>query len=69
MKVKLQLKSTSQPIEYNNALNTYTKDGFYCVYLEDETVHKFPLENIFRTVEGYGYHGRPVLKEVNDDVL
>ena len=56
MKVRIYPDETSQPIELD-AKNTYTKGPMYCVYLEDETVQKFPVMNIFRTVEEYGKHG------------
>lgn len=33
-------------------MNTYTKDGLYCVLLADGAgVEKYPLVNIFRVVE------------------
>ena len=58
IKVKVQLKSQSQPIDYPQVLNTYQKLDMFCIYLEGEVVHKFPLQNIWRVVEDYGYHGR-----------
>ena len=51
--VNIDLKETSQCIELD-ALNTYTKGPFYCVYTSDRQVVKFPLDNIWRIVEGYG---------------
>lgn len=54
--VRIELKETSQPIEVD-AVNTYTKGPFYCAYLPDERVMKFPLANIWRVVETYGSHG------------
>ena len=56
MEVKIQLDETSQPVIYKNALNTYTKGDLFCVYTEDDKVHKFPLNTIFRIVEDFGYH-------------
>lgn len=58
IRVSVHLKSQSQPIEYPQAVNTYQKMGLFCVYLESEKVHKFPLQNIWRIVEDYGDHGR-----------
>lgn len=58
MKVAVQLKGQSQPIEYDQVVNTYQKSDMFCVYLKSETVHKFPMQNIWRIVEDYGYHGQ-----------
>jgi hypothetical protein len=55
MKVMIQLAETSQPIEHN-AANTYTKGAFYCVYVLEQGVYKYPLDHIFRVVEDYGPH-------------
>ena len=56
MKVIVHRNETSQPIKYE-AENAYTKGNMYCVLLKDEDgdrkVHKYPLESIFRVVEGY----------------
>lgn len=55
MKIKIHLLSQSQPIEYNNAKNTYTKDGMFCIYVDKNTdVDKYPMCNIFRVKESYG---------------
>jgi len=51
MKVTIHLYSQSQPVEIVDARNTYTKDGLYCVMLQDGTVHKFPYQHIFRIKE------------------
>lgn len=53
MKIEIHLLSQAKPKVYENAVNAYTKDGMYCVYLEDRKVHKFPMVNIFRVVEDY----------------
>jgi len=58
MKVIVHLKTQSQPIEYSDVVNTYQKGDLFCVYREDETVHKFPVGDLFRVIEDYGYHGR-----------
>lgn len=56
MKVKLKLSKTSQPIEYDNVENTYQKGSFYCIYLGNEEVKKYPISNIFSVTEDYGQH-------------
>lgn len=53
MKVKIHLLSQSQPIEYCDVKNAYTKDGLFCVYKKDGVVVKYPLVNIFRIEETY----------------
>lgn len=56
-KVEVWLKGTSEPIVHK-ARNTYTKGPMFCV--QDESgclVHKYPVCNIFRVIEGYGTHG------------
>lgn len=55
MRVSIHRNETSQPIEYE-ALNAYTKGEMYCVLIEkdgERLVHKYPLNQIFRVVEGY----------------
>jgi hypothetical protein len=52
IKVRVELKETSQAIELN-AVNAYTKGVFYCVFTEDRVVHKYPLANIWRVIEDY----------------
>lgn len=54
MKVRVQLKETSQPIVHE-ATSTYTKGPFYCVQV-GETAVKYPMANIWRVVEDYGEH-------------
>jgi len=56
--VSVQLTESSQPIVHKNVLNTYQKGSLWCVYAEDELVYKYPIVNIWRIVESYGYHGR-----------
>ena len=58
MIVVVHLKEQSQPIVYDNVVNTYQKLDMFCVYLEDEFVHKFPMQAIWRVIEEYGSHGR-----------
>lgn len=53
MKIIVHLLSQSKGITYENVKNAYTKDGLYCLYLEDNKVHKYPLVNIFRIEESY----------------
>ncbi len=52
IKVKVELKETSQAIELN-AVNTYTKGAFYCIFTEQSVVQKYPLANIWRITEDY----------------
>jgi hypothetical protein len=52
MKVRVELKETSQSLQFDNATNTYTKGDLYCVY-QDGVVTKFPLANIWRIKEDY----------------
>jgi len=56
-KVMVWFYETSEPIIIINALNTYQKGDFYCVYCDDERVFKYPIMHIFRVVEDYGTHG------------
>ena len=60
MQVSVHLIEQSQPVEYADVENTYTKDGMYCVYLSNEKIHKFPVTRIWRVIEDYGFHGRTV---------
>lgn len=57
IKVIVHLKTQSQPIVYEKVINTYQKGDLYCLYLETERSIKFPLADIFRIEEEYGYHG------------
>lgn len=52
MKVSIELKETSQPIERSGVTSTYTKGPFYCVYV-DGSVEKYPVSNIWRVKESY----------------
>jgi hypothetical protein len=56
MKVKIRLKTTSQPILHENIKNTYQKGSFFCLYDENEKVTKYPIKNIFDIEEDYGEH-------------
>lgn len=50
MNVKIHLLSQSQPIRRKKVINTYTKDGMFCVQLKKE-VEKYPMSNIFKVTE------------------
>lgn len=50
-KVCVHLYSQSKPLRYENVLNCYTKDDLYCIMLNETTVHKFPVQHIFRIAE------------------
>lgn len=56
--VSVHLKEQSQPILYENVINSYEKGSFFCVYTKDDTVFKHPIDSIWRIKEDYGYHGR-----------
>lgn len=56
--VVVQLKDQSQPLVYEDVINTYEKGSFFCVYVSGEKVYKHPLRDIWRVKEDYGYHGR-----------
>ena len=58
IKVWVHLKDQSQPIEYDDVVNTYEKGSFYCVYTSNELSYKHPLLDIWRVKEEYGHHGR-----------
>jgi len=54
MKVRVTLYSQSQGIQFDKVENTYTKDGFYCVYIKEENlVYKYPMQHIFNVKESY----------------
>ena len=56
MNVKVQLYQSSQPLEYQNVINAYTKGNLYCVLFKKDgqrVTHKFPLTNVFRVIEDY----------------
>jgi len=53
MRVTVQLTETSQPIEIEDAVNTYTKGPLYCVYRDGGIVQKFPVGSLWRITETY----------------
>jgi hypothetical protein len=55
IKVTVQLERTSQPIRHD-AVTTYEKGQFFCILRPDDTVAKYPIANIWRIVEEYGFH-------------
>ena len=50
-RVTVHLYSQSKPLVYEPVQNAYTKGPLYCVMVGQNTVHKFPLEHVFRIVE------------------
>jgi len=58
MKVEIQLKESSQPIIYDDVINTYQKGDLFVIYTSKEKSYKHPIGTIWRIVEDYGYHGR-----------
>lgn len=53
MTVTIHLKEQSHPIVYESVKNAYEKGSFYCVYLSNGTVYKYPIADIFRVIETY----------------
>jgi hypothetical protein len=53
VRIRIELKETSQPIEITDALNAYTKGPLFCVYREGNVVDKYPVTNIWRVREQY----------------
>ena len=47
------MTSQSKPIVRKDVINTYTKDGLYCVMLNTNLVKKYPLCNIWEVTEEY----------------
>jgi len=58
LKVDIQFELNSQPIKYTNVIDMYQKGDLFCLYLEGGVVHKYPMANIFRIVQDYGYSGK-----------
>jgi hypothetical protein len=53
MMVKLRLKTSSQPMIFEDAINTYQKGSLYCIKVGD-VVYKYPIQDIFDIKEEYG---------------
>lgn len=56
MRVMIHTKASNSPIVYNDALFAYQKLDMYCVGIVVDgvrTVHKYPLADLFRSVEDY----------------
>jgi hypothetical protein len=49
--VEVHLLHQSQPIVRGDVLNTYTKDGLFCVLRRGHLVEKYPVLHIFRITE------------------
>lgn len=49
--VSVHLLMQAKAIRYENVVNAYQKQDLYCVMLDNSTVHKFPVQHIFRIVE------------------
>lgn len=60
--VEVWLENTSEPIVHDT-ITTYVKGPFYCVYCVDNKVVKYPVDHIFRIVEGYVTHAGNSLKK------
>lgn len=53
--VRVQLKTTSQPI-IHEAVTTYEKGAFFCILRSDDVTVKYPVADIWRVTEEYGWH-------------
>lgn len=51
--IKVHMLSQSRPVVHSDVINSYTKDGMYCVLSGGGAVLKYPLCNIFRVTEDY----------------
>ena len=50
MTVTIHTKTQSKPVVRETVINTYTKDGMFCVYM-GEVTEKYPMINVFRVTE------------------
>ena len=66
MECTIWLKESSEPIEYKNIVNTYTKGDLFCVYIANEKIHKFPIDTISKIIEDYGTHTEGSIR--NEDI-
>lgn len=53
IRVKIELKETSQPIERGDVLNSYTKGPMFVLYRDGGVVEKYPIANVWRVTEDY----------------
>lgn len=70
--VSVHLKETSQPIIHDNVINIYQKGDLFILYTDNEKSFKYPIANIWRIIEDYGFHGRevaPRLHLIDDEQL
>jgi hypothetical protein len=67
MKLKIDLKESSTPLEFNDVKNSYTKGPLFCIYT-DASVTKIPIQNIWRIVEDYVSANTAEVKEAWDKV-
>ncbi len=51
MKLFILMKSQAKPIIRKNVINSYTKEGVFCIYMEGGIVKKYPLVNITSILE------------------
>lgn len=54
----IHLKTQSQPIVHDDVINSYEKGAFFCILTASEKVFKYPISDIWRVIEDYGFHGR-----------
>jgi hypothetical protein len=67
MKLKIDLKESSTPLEFNDVKNSYTKGPLFCIYT-NASVTKIPIQNIWRIVEDYVSANTAEVKEAWDKV-
>ena len=67
MKLKIDLKESSTPLEFADVKNSYTKGPLFCIY-SGNTVTKIPIQNIWRIVEDYVSANTDEVKEAWDKV-
>ena len=51
MQVEVHLFWQAQPLLLTNVQDTFQKGDLYCVQLLDGTIHKFPLQHVYRIIE------------------
>ena len=49
--VDVHLLHQSSPITRDDVINTYTKDGLFCVMRAEGLVEKYPMIHLFRVTE------------------
>ena len=55
IEVVVQLKEVSQAIEYKEVINFYQKGDLLCIQMSNGKVHKYPIHDVFRIIQDFGY--------------